>query len=235
VVDAKTTEQNVAILRAYGAEVDVVREPDPVTGELLHARLARVRELLESHPGAFWPNQYANPVAARAHRQTIREIERDLGGLPDYLLCATGTCGTLRGCAEYVRARRAPTTIVAVDAIGSAIFGLTPGRRLIPGHGSAVRPALHDDSLAHRVVHVSDRESVAGCRRLLLREAILAGGSSGAVVSALERIAPDIAPGSSCVAILADRGERYMDTVYSERWVSGSLDARAAVPAEAAR
>jgi 2,3-diaminopropionate biosynthesis protein SbnA len=235
VVDAKTTQQNVSILRAYGAEVDVVRQPDPVTGELLHARLARVRELLESHPGAFWPNQYANPVAARAHHQTIREIDRDLGGLPDYLLCATGTCGTLRGCSEYVRGRDARTAIIAVDALGSAIFGLSTGKRLIPGHGASIRPALHDDSLADRVVHVSDRESVAGCRRLLVREAILGGGSSGAVVSALERIASDIEPGSTCVAILADRGERYMDTIYSERWVSANLDPGAGQPSETAR
>jgi 2,3-diaminopropionate biosynthesis protein SbnA len=223
VVDTKTTSQHIAVLRTYGADVDMVDEPDPVTGQLLHARLARVRALLDSHAGAFWPNQYANRTGARAHHRMVREIERDLGCLPQYLICATGTCGTLRACSEYVRARGASTTIVAVDALGSAIFGPPAGPRLIPGHGAAIRPALHDDALADRVVLMSDAECVAGCRRLLMREAILAGGSSGAVVSALEHIAPDIEPGSTCVAILADRGERYIDTIYSDRWVMANL------------
>src|SRR5215472_14493124 len=50
VVDPKTTAQNLAILHAYGAEVDCVTEPDPETGEYLPVRLRRVRELLERHP-----------------------------------------------------------------------------------------------------------------------------------------------------------------------------------------
>jgi cysteine synthase A len=225
VVDTKTTPQHVAVLRTYGAVVDLVDAPEPATGELLPARLARVRALLDAHPGAFWPNQYANRIAARAHHQTVREIERDLGELPQYLVCATGTCGTLRGCSEYVRERGASTTIIAVDALGSAIFGEPAGRRLIPGHGAAIRPALLEDDLADRVVLVSDGECVAGCRRLLMREAILAGGSSGAIVSALERVAPDIEPGATCVAILPDRGERYIDTIYSDRWVTANLAA----------
>jgi N-(2-amino-2-carboxyethyl)-L-glutamate synthase len=235
VVDAKTTPQNVAVVRAYGADVELIDEPDPRTGQLLHARLARVRALLDAHPGAFWPNQYANLLAARAHHETVREIERDLGGLPEYLVCATGTCGTLRGCREYVRARGASTTIVAVDALGSAIFGHPVGPRLVPGHGSAIRPALCEDALADRVVLASDADSVAGCRRLLRREAILAGGSSGAVVTALERIAPSIERGSACVAILADRGERYIDTIYSDRWVAANLAVEVPRPDEESR
>jgi 2,3-diaminopropionate biosynthesis protein SbnA len=219
VVDCKTTKQNVEILRIYGAEVDVVQRPDAAGGDLLQARLRRVRELLAAHENAFWPDQYANPISGVAHVQTVREIECQLGRLPDYLFCATGTCGTLRGCAEYVRSVHGSTRIVAVDAVGSAIFGHRPRRRLIPGHGAALRPALFEAWLADRVVHVDDRESVQGCRKLVRREAILGGGSSGAVVTAIERIAPDIEHGATCVAILPDRGDRYIDTIYSDEWV----------------
>jgi cysteine synthase A len=223
VVDSKTTAQNLAILRAYGAEVDVVTEADAPAGDLLRARLRRVRDLLDAHENAFWPNQYANLGAATAHSRTVREIGSQLGRLPDYLFCATGTCGTLRGCAEHIRAASAATRLVAVDAVGSAIFGQRPRMRLIPGHGSVLRPSLFDASLADRVVHVDDRGAVDGCRRLMTHEAIFAGGSSGAVATAIAKLAPEIEPGAVCVAILADRGDRYIDTIYSDDWVIASL------------
>lgn len=233
VVDRKTTQQNLEIMRVYGAEVDVVQRPDSAGGDLLQARQRRVRELLAEHENGFWPNQYANPICGQVHFQTMREISRQLGRLPDYLFCATGTCGTLRGCAEYVRSVGGATRIVAVDAVGSAIFGHRPRMRLIPGHGSAVRPALFDASLADHVVHVDDRETVRGCRRLVTREAILAGGSSGAIVAAIERFAPEVEHGATCVAILADRGDRYLDTIYSDEWVLACFGATPARAEEA--
>src|SRR5205085_1793655 len=52
-----------------------------------------------------------------------------------------------------------------------------------------------------------------------LSEAILAGGSSGAVIMAIERMRHTIAAGATCVAIFPDRGERYLDTIYSDGWV----------------
>jgi cysteine synthase A len=51
------------------------------------------------------------------------------------------------------------------------------------------------------------------------REAILAGGSSGAVVAALTRLAPGIPPGSNVVIVLPDGGDRYLDTIYDDTWV----------------
>lgn len=220
VVDAKTTEQNIAILRAFRASVEIITEPDPVTGEFLPARLKRVRELVAELPSAYWPNQYANPLNSAAHEQTMAEIARDLPGDIDYLFCATSSCGTVRGCADYARGHGLPTVIVAVDAVGSVIFtDEEPAPRLMPGHGASIRPPLLRPGVADEVVHVSDLDCVVGCRRLLNRESILAGGSSGAIVTAVEVMRPRIRPGSNCVVVLPDGGDRYLDTIYSDRWV----------------
>lgn len=219
VVDAKTTAQNIAILRAYGAEVDVVREPDPITGEYLQARLDRVQALVDALGNSYWTNQYSNVYNALAHHQTMHEIVTALDGEVDYLFCATSTCGTMRGCAEYVREHGLKTKICAVDAVGSVIFGAAPRRRLIPGHGASRRPELYQPGLADQCIHVTDLECVAGCRRLLRNEAILAGGSSGAAIMAVERVKHTIPADATCVAILCDRGERYLDTIYSDTWV----------------
>jgi cysteine synthase A len=220
VVDVKTTSQNIAILKAYGAQVDVVTEPSQETGEFLHARLQRVQDLLHTIPDSFWPDQYSNLHNPLAHRQTMHEITTQLQESIDYLFIATSTCGTMRGCAEYVREHQLGTQIIAVDAEGSAIFrNEQPTKRLIPGHGAAVRPPLYQPTLANNVIYVSDLDCVVGCHRLLKREAILAGGSSGAVMTAIERMKNVIPAGANCVAILCDRGERYLDTVYQEDWV----------------
>ncbi|MFJ5721475.1 2,3-diaminopropionate biosynthesis protein SbnA [Streptomyces sp. NPDC093149] len=220
VVDAKTTEQNLAILRAFSAEVEVVTERDQLTGEYLPVRLRRVRELVASIDGAYWPNQYASLLNPKAHETTMREIEEALDGKVDYLFCSVSTFGTLRGCRDHIRARGLDTTIVAVDAQGSAIFGLESTQRLIPGHGASVVPPLMDASAADEVVHISDLECVVACRRLIAREAVLAGGSSGATVAALWKFKDRVPRGSHCVLVFPDGGDRYLDTIYSDNWVS---------------
>ncbi|MCD5312017.1 2,3-diaminopropionate biosynthesis protein SbnA [Kineosporia babensis] len=220
VVDAKTTAANVRLLHALGAQVEVITEPDPETGELLPARLRRVRELAATLPGAFWPNQYANPLNARAHHETMHEIAQALDGHVDYVLFPAGSCGTLVGSARYLRVNGLPTKVVAVDAVGSVLFGRAEGRRLIPGHGASVRPPLLDTTLADDVVRVTDLDCVVSCRRLARSEAILAGGSSGAAVAALNILAQRIPAGSRCVMIFPDGGDRYLDTIYSDEWVS---------------
>lgn len=220
VVDPKTTAQNIQLLRAYGAELSCVTEPDAVTKEFLQARIDRVQALLREIEGSFWPNQYANRRNPDAHyRTTMTEIATALDGKVDYLFVATSTCGTIRGCAEYVRDHGMSTRIVAVDAVGSQIFSDVKAKRMIPGMGAGIKPPLCERSLIDEVILVDDVECVAGCRRLVAAEAILAGGSSGGVIAGIERIRERIPPGADCVAILSDRGERYMDTVYDDAWV----------------
>ncbi len=228
VVDIKASPLNLKIMEAYGAELVQVTEPDPVSGEWLQARINRVQQLVREIPNAFWPNQYANRDNSASHyRTTIEELVWALEGKLDVLFVATSTCGTIRGCCEYVREHRLPTRVVAVDAAGSLIFGGVPRPRMIPGLGAGIRPPLCDPALIDQVVHVTDGECVAGCRLLVAREAILAGGSSGGVVAAVARLRDSVPPGANCAVILPDRGERYLDTVYDDDWVTlhvGALD-----------
>ncbi|MFX4293420.1 2,3-diaminopropionate biosynthesis protein SbnA [Streptomyces bohaiensis] len=223
VVDPRTNPQNIAIMRALGAAVHLVTARDSATGEYQPVRIERVRELVASLPGAYWPNQYANPRNGWAHRVTMREIEDELGRAPDHLLCTISSSGTLRGCADWIRERGHATRVVTVDAEGSAIFGPPTGRRLLPGHGAAVRPPLFRSGLADEVMHVSDLDSVVGCRRLALSEGLLLGGSSGALATALDRMSDRVPEGSDCVLVMPDRGERYLDTIYDDAWVKAQF------------
>ncbi len=218
VVDPNVNQQNVRILEAYGACISYVTEPHPTEG-LLGARLQRVQELLDQVPNSYWSNQYANPNNPAAHYQTMGEIVAAIDGSLDYLFVATSTCGTIMGCAQYIDDHALDTQLVAVDAIGSVIFGTPAAPRIIPGHGAGRPSQLLDATMIDDVVHVSDWACVQGSRRLLDREAILAGGSSGAVVSAVCKRMPTFPSGASIAMIFCDRGERYLDTIYSDDWV----------------
>jgi cysteine synthase A len=224
VVDARAHDTNIRTMRALGADVRVVTRPDPETGDLLVARLRLVAELLATIPGSFWPNQYANPANPAAHAAgTMREIDEALGGDLDYLFVATSTTGTLRGCRDYLREHDRATRVVAVDAVGSALFGGTTGKRLLPGFGAGVETSLSLGVELDLLVRVSDLDCVVGCRRLAAREAILAGASSGGVARALATLAGSMPVGSRCALILPDGGTGYLGTVYDDSWVEREL------------
>ena len=224
-IDPKVTQQNIDILGAYGAEIEMIEHPDPETGELLPAKLKRVNQILETVDNCFWANQYASPENSGAHyRSTIKEILRDMeGDFPDYLFIATGTCGTIRGCIDYLMDHDYPTKVIAVDALGSQIFSNSQHERLIPGLGSGICPELTPTDGLHKFLQLTNADCIVGCRRLVQSEAILAGGSSGGVISALERMSAEIPEGSRVVVILPDRGERYLDTIYNDKWVQENV------------
>ncbi|MEK8128008.1 2,3-diaminopropionate biosynthesis protein SbnA [Paenibacillus filicis] len=223
VVDPRTTEQHKRIIRSFGGEIDLVTEPDTQTGEFLPARIRRVNELLHTIPHAFWTNQYGNPDNSRAHAETtMAEMASQLGQL-DYLFCGVSSCGTIRGCMAYIREQQWDTRVVGVDAEGSILFRGSRGPRKFPGLGAAILPGLHRQDDADIIVRVSDIDCVQGCRDLVRREGILAGASSGGVVTAVRRLGAGIPEDAVCAMILPDRGERYLDTVYQDEWVRQEL------------
>lgn len=223
VVDPYINKSVVKLLSAYGAQLVFVKEHDG-KGGFLNTRLRKVGELLREIPGSYWPDQYHNPANPLAHIQTWREIVGELQDAPDYLFVPTSTCGTLMGFANEIRKSGMRTKVVAVDAKGSIVFGDKPGKRQIPGIGSSRKSDFLDMDAIHAVVHVSDSETVAGCRMLFDKECVLAGGSSGAVVHAISTMANLIPQDATVVGIFSDRGERYLDTIYSEEWVEENLN-----------
>ncbi|MFF9812523.1 2,3-diaminopropionate biosynthesis protein SbnA [Streptomyces sp. NPDC014006] len=217
VVDPNASRTNLRILRQFGAGIEMVRDPDSAGG-YLHTRLARVQDLLAEDPDAVWINQYANELNWETHAvTTAREVIADCPERPvDVLVAAVSTTGTLHGLARGLRREWPALKVVAVDAVGSVIFGTPPGPRMLPGVGSSRVPELLTPSEIDRVVHVDDAAAIRGCHRLLRQEAIFAGGSSGSVVAAVEELLPELPRPRRILTLLADRGERYLDLVYTD-------------------
>lgn len=221
VVDPNTSRTNLRLLELFGADVDVVTEPDE-TGGYLHTRVRRARGYARTDSEVVWINQYANERNWRAYYDTIgAEILQQVHGPIDYLVGPVSTTGSLQGTARRLRESHPELRVLAVDAVGSVIFGSPPGQRRIPGFGASRVPEIFDPQEIDEVIHVAEGDSAAGCRKLVETEGILAGGSSGAVINALGQLVERLAGPARLITLLPDRGERYLDTVYDDSWSEG--------------
>lgn len=220
VTDSRCNLPTRLLMEALGSRIHIITEPAP-EGGLLAARINYVRALCASDDRYVWLDQYTNPKNQLAHfRTTAPAIARDFPDL-DVLFVGAGTTGTLMGCARYFRAWHRPVHIVAIDSEGSVTFGGAPGRRLIPGLGTSVRPPLLDESYVDEVIHVNEADTIRVCHRMA-RHGFVFGGSTGTVVSGASRWLARHAEHHrrpTAVAISPDLGERYLETIYQSNWV----------------
>jgi 2,3-diaminopropionate biosynthesis protein SbnA len=219
VVDPDITSINDLLLRHLDARVVRVHALDEASG-YVGTRLRRVQELHAQIPNSYWVNQSENPLNAEAYYRTLgAEVCRALDRI-DYVFIAVSSGATITGVSQRVKEQFPDSTIVAVDMEGSAIFGQTARRCRIPAIGSSVVPPILRHARIDDVVHVSECETIDMCHALLRKEAIFAGGSSGAVLAGIRKYFVGRKPAAppTVVTILADRGERYIDTIYDSDW-----------------
>jgi len=223
VVDPKIASTNLNILRQMGAQIEMVEERDDQGGYLM-TRIRRVNELLQRVPHAFWINQYANENNWKAHYEGTGTEITDALDRADLLIAGVSTSGSIMGTSRKMREKFPHLKVIAVDAVGSILFGGAPGKRELPGIGASRVPEILNRAEIDSVIHVNDRESAEGCRELLLKEGIFAGGSSGSVMAAIRKLLPSLEAlpdrPLQLVTLLPDRGDRYLDLVYDDEWVA---------------
>ena len=234
VLDPNCNRTTETFLRVLCPRVETVTTPDG-TGGYLRTRLERVRELVAADESWYWPDQYCNADAADAHyRFTGAELCAALPRL-DYLFVGVGTGGTIAGLSHRVKESFPGCAVIAVDAVGSAIFGGPTAPRRIPGLGSSIVPPLVRRAIVDEVVLVSEVDAVAACHELLATHGVLAGGSTGSVYHAIRQYfathpVPRRRP--TVAFVCPDRGHAYADTVYNPAWID-TLRAGDPLPATA--
>uniref|UniRef100_A0A7C1IXK3 cysteine synthase n=1 Tax=Ammonifex degensii TaxID=42838 RepID=A0A7C1IXK3_9THEO len=189
-------------LQAFGAEVILTPAKEGTDGAI-----KRAITLLEKEPERYYmPNQFANPYNVLAHYETTGpEIYAQTNGKVDVFVAGMGTTGTLMGAGKYLKEKKPSVQIVGVEpTVGHAIQGLKNMTESMP-------PDIYDPRRLDKKIVIEDEEAFETTRLLAVREGIFVGMSSGAVVAAALKIAKEMEDGI-IVAILADRGDRYLST-----------------------
>lgn len=189
-----------AAMKAFGAEIILVTREQSMEGardlaqQMQHEGRGRVLD------------QFSNPDNSDAHyRGTGPEIWRDTQGQVTHFVSSMGTTGTIMGTSRYLKEQNPEVRIVGVQPTeGSSI----PGIRRWP---EAYLPSIFDASRVDQTLDVSQEEAEMTMRRLAVEEGIFAGVSSGGAVAAALRVAAE-ADGGLIVAIVCDRGDRYIST-----------------------
>jgi cysteine synthase A len=201
------TRERTAILRQYGARVELVESLGGM-GEAIDAARA-----LAGSGEVYMPGQFTNPANPQVHRETTGpEILSALDGRVDALVAGVGTGGTITGVGEVLRARNPQCQIVAVEPVLSPVLsGGVPGPHRIQGIGAGFVPEVLNRELIDEVITVSDESALEHARLAARREGIFAGISSGAALAAaLELAGRPESKGRRIVVILPDAGERYI-------------------------
>lgn len=219
VVDPNIATANEYLINTLATETIKVTEVDENGGYLLN-RIRRVEQLKKDNPNSYWVNQYGNPYNAEAYRETLgRELCEDIDKI-DYVFMGVSSGGTITGVSQKVKEIFPKAKIIAVDIVGSVVFGGSPQKRFIPGIGSSMVPDILKQAKIDEVVMVNESSTIEMCQELLKENCLFMGGSSGSVYSAIKKYFEgkvfDEKP--NVVAIFADRGDRYMNTIYNEVW-----------------
>ncbi len=213
VMPEKMCADKRSALVVLGAEVIVVPNAplsSPENFRQVAARLAAER-------GWFLTDQFANLANPRIHEATTGpELLAQCGGRIGAFVSGIGTGGTITGVGRFLKAHCPRVRIVLADPVGSRLAHLIDSAYpdhdaayQVEGIGGSAMPAACDPSVIDAAERVTDEESFAMTRRLLLEEGLLVGGSSGTAVVAALRVAAR-GCGGPVVVILADSWDRYM-------------------------
>jgi cystathionine beta-synthase len=219
VMPDKMSREKVDTLRAYGAEVVIC--PTDVSPDSPQSYYRVADRLTEEIDGAFQPNQYFNPANPEAHhRSTGPEIWRQTNGLITHLVVGVGTGGTISGAGRYLKEQKPEIEVVGADPEGSLYSGGPVHPYRVEGIGEDFWPhTLHKDVI-DRYIRVSDRDSFIAARRLVAREGLFAGGSSGTAIFAALQVARELDdPEALVVTLLPDGGRPYLSKVFNDHWM----------------
>jgi len=190
------------ILEAFGAELELTPAKERTDGAI-----RRAHQVLKEEPEKYYmPNQFENENNVLSHYETTGpEIISQTNGEVDYFVAGMGTSGTLMGAGKYLKEQKPEIKLFGIEPnLGHKIQGLKNMKE------SIVPTIYHQEKLDEKII-IDDETAYETARKLVEKEGLFVGMSSGAAVAGALQIAEGINAGTM-VVILPDRGDRYLST-----------------------
>ena len=225
VMPDKMSVEKKYCLQAMGAEVIMTRSDVTKGHPEYYQDLA---ESIAEKTGAFYVNQFCNRANVEAHYTTTGpEIWQQLRGKVDAFICGVGTGGTLTGAGGYLKEMNPEIEIILADPQGSVLAPLvetgnmpeTVGSWYVEGIGEDFVPDNCNLELVTQAYSITDEESFAAARNLLLSEGIIVGSSAGTLLAAALKYCSSQVEAKNVVTLACDTGNRYLSKVFNDDWM----------------
>lgn len=225
VMPDKMSREKISHLKAMGASILMTRS-DVEKGhpEYYQDYALRLSKEIEN---SFYINQFCNTSNPLAHETTTApEIWKQMEGDVDAIVVGVGSGGTLKGITNYFKKVKPDLEIVLADPEGSILSDYIKtdkikqaGSWLVEGIGEDFIPPQFDGSLVKSSYYVSDKEAFITARELLKNEGILAGSSTGVLITAAIKYAREQTEPKNIVTFVCDSGNKYLSKMFNDYWM----------------
>ncbi|PLX21437.1 MAG: cystathionine beta-synthase [Salinivirgaceae bacterium] len=220
-VPDKCSDEKVAIIRSFGAEVSVVNAP--ASYEAAAAERAKEDETF------YHIDQYNNQLNPEAHYMTTgKEIWDDMNGDIDVFVATASTGGAVSGIARRLKENNTNVKVVLADPEGSIYKPYFEGKEnymdykkpfKVEGAGKmAIVKAMHFN-LMDEAIAFNDEQAIEMTLRLAKDEGLMVGGSSGGNVWTALEVAKKMESPAKIVTIIPDSGFKYMSKIFNPLWL----------------
>ena len=198
-------------MRALGANLEVIKSKDgKITPELITKMIQRASEIA-SDSDTFFTNQLNNPDILHGFEKMGNEIIEQIDEPIDGFCDAIGTAGSLMGVSRALQIAGQDTLVIALEPSTSPILTKgTPGGHNIEGVGLGFVPELLDNKYYDEARTIDENKARQTALRLAREEGILVGTSSGMNIAGAIKLAKELGPEKTVIAIACDTGLKYL-------------------------
>ena len=226
VIPDKMSPDKIRHIRAMGVDVRLTRS-DVQKGHPEYYQ-DYAKRLAAEIPNSFFIDQFSNPNNPKTHETvTGPEILRQMDGKLDAVVVGVGSSGTVTGLGHFFHETLPDLEMVVADPVGSILAdtintGKTPKASswLVEGIGEDFLPPICDISLVKKAYAIPDREAFATQRELLRLEGIIAGSSSGTLLSAALRYCREQTEPKRVLTFACDTGNKYLNKSFNDSWLA---------------
>lgn len=225
IVRDSLSKEKLDQLRALGVEIHKVDHTLPPESPGSYNNITP--RIVAQTPGCFFPDQHNNRDNNETHYYTTGpEIWEQMDGRIDYFVAGMGTGGTMGGVARFLKEKDPHIKIIGLDPVGSIFYDYfqtgkleKAGNYLVEGLGDEFIIGCADFSNIDDMYRVTDKEVFHHARLLVRKEGIMAGGSSGAALFGVLKLARSLDKPARIVTIFPDSASRYLSTIFNDKWM----------------